>query len=231
MERFNLLIKFDSSIIGTTNDRGKEIETPAQLELNKVWDGKTSNECDIIEKRLYIADNAGNENVCISRISAYDIWEKISIAEEGVQSEEAFLSGPYNSKRAVNTTILSNIFLSADTDSSRLFKFLPKKGLGYKIIECREKLLTGTMELMIQSYKPYPSGHRDVDKFLAKVTLDSELESQEGYIVESGTVLMFRIPFKSIGWLNTHKKIQDDNGCPWEAVATPLPIIFNKINN
>ena len=211
--------------------KNEEVKVEAILETNRIWDGRTHQACDIIEKRIYVGDAQSNECVFVSYFSSYDLWNFISVAED-VWLGDAFASGYANSKRAINTTLISGLYLWADSDSKRTFKLIKENCPEYHTIICSEKMLSGSVDLIGQGYKPYPSGHIDADTFVIKVSLDQGLESSGGLLIPPGEALWFRICFEKMGWLNNYalREKTGDNECPWELFSVPLPIIFKPTN-
>lgn len=198
----------------------------AEATFAKAGEGRDYQQCDVMEKTLFLKDDSGNEHALTTNVSSYDLWDLISITDNA-WSEDGFFSSPCHPKRATLIKVLSNMYLWSDTRRPRTFLYAEKILQKYETISLTEHLLSGHIDLYMQKYEPFPSGQMVPHDFVISVELERDLESERGHGVPSGSALWFRVYFQKLGWLHTQRPSENiDEGIAWETLGDPVLLQF-----
>ncbi len=205
----------------------EEPEFPAELSVERVWEGRGQQQSDVFRMSLYLGDREGDEHVLHTAFSAYDLWDLIRSADH-VWPSEGFLSSSDHPKNATMEMLLSRTYLWSDSRRPRLFPYATKSGTPHDTVRFTEKLLSGHVDLYLQEYAPFPSGKKPPHDFVVCATLTCDLQTGKGTTIPSGEGLWFRVPFRALAWQHLRRPTQNAGEIPWERVTTPMLLKFER---
>lgn len=204
-----------------------EHEFPAELSIERVWEGREQQQSDVFRMSLYLGDREGDEHVLHTAFSAYDLWDLI-ISVDYVWSSDGFLSSSSHPNNATMKELLSGAYLWSDSRRPRLFRYATRSDTPYDTVDFTEKLLSGHVDLHLQRYEPYPSGAKRPHDFIVCATLTRDFQTVKGATIPSGEGLWFRVPFRALAWQHLQRPAQNASEIPWEGVTTPMLLKFER---
>lgn len=199
----------------------------AELAMSRVYASKDFDRNDVIEKSFYLGDGSGREYCLASQISAYDIWDMISRCEDA-WPEASFKSG-YNciSQASLAPVIDGLHFYNDDSGKCRAVRYATP---GAKLIDTlvlTEKMFSGSVDVMLQTKRPLPSGTIPSSNFVVVARTDVELQTQGGHRIAAGESMWFRVPCRTLIWQHTMTHdLDDESNGGWLRARSPQPLVF-----